>query len=125
MPVQESRRLEQTVRKVAFGRPVPKGNIRSAVRDLVLTALRSRMLTISNVMAVAEAIKQGIDPSRSGVKSDTHVPVKQALEGLHLALSQALLALDIALREYTGIGGRLPAHETRAAAEALELLAKG
>ncbi|MGE5615395.1 MAG: DUF6781 family protein [Bacillota bacterium] len=123
MVLQESKRLEQKVRKVAFGRPVARGDVRAAVRDLAITALRTRMLTIANVAAVAEAIGQGIDPGRADLKESRQAPARQAFEGLYLALGQALLALEIALREYAAIGGHLPASEADAAAASLDQLA--
>jgi hypothetical protein len=107
MALRETHRLEQSARKAAFGR-LKSGSIRAAVRDLTYTALRSRVLTLPHLADVAAAIEHGIRPepaARSGSSP------KLASEGLCDAMLQALIALDVAAREYLAIGGHLSGAE--------------
>jgi hypothetical protein len=119
MPLQESQRLERTAREVAFGRP--KGSdIRAAVRDLTLTALRRRVLTLPHLADVASAIGNGIQPAPSDDRGTT--TIRRALEGLREGMTRALTALDLASREYVSIGGRMSGEELQRWMMAMESL---
>jgi hypothetical protein len=111
MVLPESQRLEQTARKVAFGRVRARADLRQAVCQLALTAFRSRVLTLPHVASVVSAIEHGIDPARAGARTDLPAARALALEGLRQALSRALTALDLAAREYASVGGRLAGNE--------------
>jgi hypothetical protein len=123
MVVRESDRLEQTARKVAFGRLPVRADVREAVRDLTLTALRSRVLTLPHVASVANAIAHGIDPTRAQSKSAPRTS-QEALEGLREAVGKALVALDIAAREYVAVGGRLSCDELEEWMRAIEAMSR-
>ena len=91
----EALRLERTARKVAFGKP-RRANIRVAVRDLALTALRSRLLTPIHLVHVAIAVANGLDPDTATARSPaSHA---RARECIFDALLPAILALDMAAR---------------------------
>jgi len=118
----EALRLERTARKVAFGKP-KRADIRVAVRDLTLAALRRRVLTLPHVADVATAIRHGIEPENAGVTGNASYA--RALEGLLAALDVALNALDLAAREYSAVGGRLAPDELAHCLAALEGLPPG
>ena len=93
----EAQRLERTAREVAFGRP-KRTDIRIAVRDLTLSALQSRDLTVQHLTNVANAIRAGIEPENP--RDMDKATYRQALEGLCDAVISALGALDLESREH-------------------------
>ena len=103
--LQYPRKLEQSARRVAFGR-VPAGDVRIAVRDLAVGALRSRLLSIRQVARVARAIAHGIDPSQAGSRYSRKSTASGAIQGLVDAIEVALHALEVAAREFGALGGR-------------------
>jgi hypothetical protein len=115
-------RLEQNARKVAFGRARTRNDIRRDMRELTLTALRSRVLTLPHVAAVALAIANGIDPARIGAPAPMPASRSLAQEGLLQAIAKALTALDVATHEYVSVGGRICAAEVGEWLAALEAI---
>jgi hypothetical protein len=111
MALRESDRLEQTARKMAFGRLPARTDVRKAVCELALRAYRSRVLTLPHVASATSAIEHGIDPARADESEKLPVASTLAIEGLRRALAQALIALDVASREYVSVGGRLSCAE--------------
>jgi hypothetical protein len=75
-------------------------DVRKAVHDLTLHALRSRALTVEHIACVARTVGEGIE---SADLAQT-VPVRQthagAWAGLEDAVDEALLALELAAREF-------------------------
>lgn len=104
MALREAQRLERTARKVAFGKP-KRADIRIAVCELTLTALRTRVLTLPHLADVALAIENGIRPPADMPRSAP--TTRRAMEGLRDGMARALVALDLASREYVTVGGRL------------------
>jgi len=115
-------RLEQNARKVAFGRARTRNDIRRDMRELTLTALRSRVLTLPHVAAVAIAIANGIDPAKVSSPSRAPASRSRAQEGLVEAVIKALTALDVATQEYVSVGGRICAAEAGEWLAALEAI---
>jgi hypothetical protein len=120
MALQEAQRLERTARRVTFGKP-KRADIRAAVRDLTLTAIRSRVLTLPHLASVAAAIEHGIQPAPASLKSSAPT-ARRALEGLREGMAQALRALDLASTEYVAVGGRLSDTELEAWLVAIDAL---
>ena len=112
----EALRLERTARKAAFGKP-KRADVRAAVRDLALTALRSRILTPTHLVHVAIAIENGVDPEFA--QSSNRSSHSRALEGLQDAMLPAIQALDLAARGYAAMGGRVSRPEIDSWMEAL------
>jgi hypothetical protein len=115
----EALRLERTARKVAFGKP-RRADIRAAVRDLALTALRSRLLTPIHLVPVAIAVANGLDPETATARSPTSHA--RAREGLCDALFPALRALELATRAYAARGGYLSHAEVESWTAALDAM---
>ncbi len=85
--------------------------VREAVREVALTALRSRTLTAAHIAAVAKTIGEGIgsvDVTPIPPVRDTY---RGAWLGLEDALDRALHALEVAAREFTQGRARLTAPE--------------
>jgi hypothetical protein len=74
-------------------------NVREAVRNLTLHALRSRPLSATHIATVARTVRQGIESSdlpHTAPVRETHLG---AWAGLEDAVGQALLAVELAARE--------------------------
>lgn len=75
-------------------------NVRQAVRDLTLHALRSRPLTAEHIACVARTVGEGIESSEllpTAPVRDTH---GGAWAGLEDAVGEALYAVELAAREF-------------------------
>jgi hypothetical protein len=90
---------------------VASSSVREAVRDVALTALRSRMLTAAHIAAVARTIGEGI----ASVEVTPTAPVREtyrgAWQGLEDAVGRALHALELAAREFAQGRARLTREE--------------
>jgi hypothetical protein len=77
-------------------------NVREAVRDLTLHALRSRPLTASHIATVARTVGAGIESSGVPPTGPVRETQRGAWSGLEDAVGQALLAVELAAREFAG-----------------------
>ena len=90
------------------------------MRDLALTALRSRILTPIHLVHVAIAVANGLDPDpAAGQSPASHA---RAREGLCDALLPAIHALELAARAYAVRGGRLSQNEIESWMAALDAM---
>ncbi len=120
----ESRKLEETARTVARKAHADAGAIREAVRDLALSALRSRLLTATSLHCIAHSIAQGIAHPGHEERPAMRRVVDRAFEGLLQAVCQGLLALEVSTREYVHGGGRLREEEIEEMHAAIAALGK-
>jgi hypothetical protein len=74
-------------------------NVREAVRDLTLHALRSRQLTASHIATVARTVGEGIESSGVSPSAPVRDVHRGAWAGLEEAIDRALYALELAARE--------------------------
>ena len=81
-------------------RAASSGSVREAVRDVALTALRSRLLTAGHIAAVAKTIGEGIDSVGVTPVAPVREDYRNAWQGLEEATSLALHALAVAAREF-------------------------
>jgi hypothetical protein len=81
-------------------------NVREAVRDLAMHALRSRLLTASHIAVVARAVGRGIESSEVPPTAPVREARRGAWAGLEDAVGEALHAVEIAAREFAE--GRAP-----------------
>ena len=75
-------------------------NVREAVRDLTLHALRSRPLTATHIATVALTVGKGIDSSDVPPTAPVRETHRGAWAGLEDAVGQALLAVELAAKEF-------------------------
>lgn len=81
-------------------------NVREAVRNLTLHALRCRPLTGEHIATVARTVGEGIESSRLPPATPARETHRGAWAGLEDAVAQALLAVELAAREFAeGHGG--------------------
>ncbi len=74
-------------------------NVREAVRNLTLHALRSRPLSAAHIATVARTVCQGIESSDLPPTAPVRETHLGAWAGLEDAVGQALLAVELAARE--------------------------
>ena len=75
-------------------------NVREAVRDLTLHALRSRLLTASHIATVAHTVGKGIEACDIPPTAPVRETNRGAWAGLEDAVGQALHAVELAAREF-------------------------
>lgn len=97
-------------------------NVREAVRDLTLHALRSRLLTAAHIAVVVRTVGEGIESS----DIPPTVPVREmrrcAWAGLEDAVGHALHAVELAAREVAEGRARLaPAEHEQMLAEIAQM----
>ena len=84
-------------------------NVRQAVRELTLHALRGRCLTASHIATVARTVGEGIGGCGVAVAAPGREVCHEAWAGLEEALDRALYALELAAREFAdGRAGASP-----------------
>lgn len=88
--------------RVAAGRQ----DVRRAVRDLALHALRGHLLTAAHVAVVARTVGEGVRSSEAAREAAGRETLQGAWAGLEDAVGQALDALELAIRE--AAEGRTP-----------------
>jgi hypothetical protein len=110
--VQESEHLEQETRRLAGSSP-GSVDVRTAVRNLTLHALQSRLLTATHVASVTKAVGLGLGDALKGPAQHVRDAASQAAEGFGDAATKALHALELAAREFTAHGGRLSPGESQ------------
>ena len=86
-------------------------NVREAVRELTLHALRSRLLTARHIAIVARTVGAGIDSSDVPPTAPVRDTNRGAWAGLEDAVDRALQAYEIAAREFAEGRAKLPPGE--------------
>jgi len=81
-------------------------NVREAVRDLTLHALRGRLLTAAHIATVVRTVGEGIESSGISRIAPARETRRGAWAGLEDAVGQALQAVELATREVAE--GRAP-----------------
>jgi len=102
-----TQQLGQQARKAAKAALAGRGDVRIAVRDLTLHALRSRMLTAEHLANVTRAVAEGIAGTAGEPFAQAHEATRHAFKGLSEAVSKGLLALELSAREFAEGSGRL------------------
>lgn len=86
-------------------------NVREAVRDLTLHALRSRLLTAEHIACVARTVGEGIESSDLPAVAPVREAHRGAWAGLEDAVGEALHAVEVAAREFAEGRARLTPQE--------------
>lgn len=86
-------------------------DVREAVRDLALQALRSRALTADHIVVVARTVGEGIESSSMAPTTPVRETHRGAWTGLEDAVAQALWAIELAAREVAEGRTKLTASE--------------
>jgi len=97
-------------------------NLRSAVRDLTLNALKSRELTLSEIKRVVRSVAEGVNLGASASKLDGERVFSEALAGMDDAVLKAVQANHIALQQLSAQGQSLRESHMKKALDELERL---
>jgi hypothetical protein len=108
--------VQEPVRQLAAG----GGDLREAVRRLVVAALVERQVEPRAIREVMQATVDGLGEGLSGHAESARHSLKSAVSGLDEALSKSLHALNLALDESWQNGKRFTDEDLRTAYEAVK-----
>jgi len=97
-------------------------NLRAAVRELTLNALKSRELTLSEIKRVIRNVTEGVNLGAASAKADAERVLGEALSGMDEAVLKAVQANHIALQRLASQGQSLRDTHLKKALDDLEKL---
>ena len=97
-------------------------NLRTAVRELTLNALKSRELTLAGIKRVVKTVTEGVNLGAAGAKIDGERVLGEALAGMDDAVLKAVQANHIALQQLSQQGQSLRESHVKNALAELERL---
>src|SRR5205823_2651023 len=97
-------------------------NLRTAVRELTLGALRGRELTVREIKRVVKAVTEGINLGAATSKIDADRVLGEAFAGMDEAVLKAVQANNLALQQLAAQGQSLRESHLKKALEELERL---
>src|SRR5882762_4666523 len=97
-------------------------NLRSAVRELTLNALRSRELTLGEIKRVIRTVTEGVNLGAASSKLDAERVLGEALAGMDEAVLKAVQANHLALQQLSAQGQNLRESHVKKALDELERL---
>jgi hypothetical protein len=97
-------------------------NLRSAVRELTLKALKSRELTLSEIKRVIRTVTEGVNMGAATAKVDPERVLSEALAGMDEAVLKAVQANHLALQQLSAQGQNLRESHVKKALDELERL---
>ena len=97
-------------------------NLRTAVRELTLNALKSRELTLAGIKRVVKTVTEGVNLGAAGAKIDGERVLGEALAGMDDAVLKAVQANHIALQQLSQQGQSLRESHVKKALAELERL---
>lgn len=100
-------------------------NLRSAVRELTLNALRGRELTVEQIKRVVRAVTEGVNLGAASSKMDADQVLGEAFSGMDDAVLKAVQANHIALQQLSAQGQSLRESQFKRALDELERLEDG
>jgi hypothetical protein len=100
-------------------------NLRTAVRELTLNALKSRELTLAEIKRVVKTVTEGVNLGAAGAKIDGERVLGEALAGMDDAVLKAVQANHLALQQLPQQGQNLRESHLKKALEDLERLEDG
>jgi len=97
-------------------------NLRSAVRELTLNALKGRELTLSEIKRVVRSVSGGVNLGATASKLDGERVFSEALAGMDDAVLKAVQANHLALQQLSAQGQSLRESHMKKALDELERL---
>jgi hypothetical protein len=97
-------------------------NLRSAVRELTLNALRGRELTLGGIKRVIRTVTEGVNLGAASSKVDAERVLGEALAGMDDAVLKAVQANHLALQQLSAQGQSLRESHVKKALADLERL---
>ena len=97
-------------------------NLRTAVRELTLNALRGRELTVEQIKRVVSAVTQGVNLGAASSKMDPERVLGEAFTGMDEAVLKAVQANHLALQQLSAQGQSMRESHMKKALDELERL---
>lgn len=97
-------------------------NLRTAVRELTLSALRGRELTVEQIKRVVRAVTEGVNMGVATSKLDADHVLGEAFSGMDEAVLKAVQANHLALQQLSAQGQSLRDSQMKKALDDLERL---
>src|SRR4051812_39249258 len=97
-------------------------NLRTAVRELTLNALRGRELTLGEIKRVVRSVTEGVNAGAAGSKAGAEEVVSEAFAGMDEAVLKAVQANHMALQQLAAQGQSLRQSHFKNALDQLEQL---
>src|SRR6266850_4630016 len=97
-------------------------NLRSAVRELTLNALRGRELTLAEIKRVVKTVTEGVNLGAAATKIDAERVLGEAFAGMDEAVLKAVQANHLALQQLASQGQSLRETHLKKALDDLERL---
>src|SRR2546430_10199664 len=97
-------------------------NLRTAVRELTLGALRGRELTVREIKRVVKAVTEGVNLGAATSKIDADQVLGEAFAGMDEAVLKAVQANHLALQQLAAQGQSLRESHMKKALDELERL---
>jgi hypothetical protein len=97
-------------------------NLRSAVRELTLNALKGRELTLSEIKRVVRSVSEGVNLGATASKLDGERVFSEALAGMDDAVLKAVQANHLALQQLSAQGQSMRESHMKKALDELERL---
>jgi hypothetical protein len=97
-------------------------NLRSAVRELTLNALRGRELTLAEIKRVVKTVTEGVNLGAATGKVDAERVLSEALSGMDEAVLRAVQANHLALQQLSAQGQSMRESHMKKALDELERL---
>ena len=97
-------------------------NLRSAVREITLNALRGRELTLGEIKRVIRTVTEGVNLGAATTKIDPERVLGEALAGMDEAVLKAVQANHLALQQLSAQGQSLRESHVKKALDELERL---
>ena len=97
-------------------------NLRTAVRELTLGALRGRELTVREIKRVVKAVTEGVNLGAAASKLDADQVLGEAFAGMDEALLKAVQANHLALQQLAAQGQSLRESHLKKALDELDRL---
>jgi len=97
-------------------------NLRTAVRELTLGALRGRELTVREIKRVVKAVTEGVNLGAASSKVDADLVLGEAFAGMDEAVLKAVQANHLALQQLAAQGQSLRESHLKKALDELDRL---
>jgi hypothetical protein len=97
-------------------------NLRTAVRELTLNALKSRELTLAEIKRVLKSVTEGINLGAAASKLDAERVLAESFAGMDEAVLKAVQANHLALQSLAAQGQNLRESHVKKALDELERL---
>ena len=120
--VQSVVEIDEFLKKQASAAVKQGEDLRAAVRELTLNALRNRALTLAQIKQVLKSVSAGVNVGAAKSKMDIDQVLEQAVAGMDDALLKAVQANHLALQQVAAAGQSFEQSQVKKALQELERL---